>query len=287
MKRNCRSRVLRVALVTGVLLAVAGGVAYATIPDAAGVYTACKLNALGTIRLIDPALPSTSLLQHCNTSFETQISWNQQGQPGPQGPRGVTGDTGAQGLKGDKGDQGIQGAQGLKGDTGAPGAAGLKGDKGDPGATGSKGDKGDPGAPGANGTPCVKADGTLASSACQGPTGSQGPAGPPGSGTLRYVESRWEFLPAGTSIYEAVFCDQGEGWRAISGGVSVEHGASDIHVVDSHPEGADLHGWGVTVANSAIFAEHVARFFAICVPPGTSLQTFTGIIPQVVIVNEG
>jgi hypothetical protein len=62
------------------LLAVAG-VAYATIPDSGGVYTACRLNGVGTIRLIDPSGPSTSLLSHC-TAFETQITWNQKGQNG-------------------------------------------------------------------------------------------------------------------------------------------------------------------------------------------------------------
>ena len=62
------------------LLAVAG-VAYATIPDGGGVYTACRLNGVGTIRLIDPSGPSTSLLSHC-TKFETEITWNQKGQNG-------------------------------------------------------------------------------------------------------------------------------------------------------------------------------------------------------------
>ena len=62
------------------LLAVAG-VAYATIPDSAGVYTACRLNGLGTIRLIDPSASSSSLLSHC-TAFETQITWNQKGKNG-------------------------------------------------------------------------------------------------------------------------------------------------------------------------------------------------------------
>ena len=78
-------------------LALAGGVAYATVPDSGGVYTACKLNVTGTIRLIDPSVGNASLLGHC-TSLETQISWNQQGQRGQQG------------LKGDKGDPGPAGA---------------------------------------------------------------------------------------------------------------------------------------------------------------------------------
>jgi Gp5 C-terminal repeat (3 copies) len=77
-----RRRLVLVAVV--VIVLAAGGVAYATIPDANGVYTACRLNATGTIRLIDPSGPSTSLLSHC-TSLETQITWNQKGQQGPPG----------------------------------------------------------------------------------------------------------------------------------------------------------------------------------------------------------
>jgi hypothetical protein len=62
----------------------AARMAYATIPDGNGVFTACKLNATGTIRLIDPSSGSSLLLGHC-TSLETQLSWDQQGQPGPAG----------------------------------------------------------------------------------------------------------------------------------------------------------------------------------------------------------
>ena len=69
-------------------LATAGGVAYATIPDSGGVYTACMLTKVGTIRLIDPSLGSSSLLGHC-TALETQISWNQQGQKGDPGVPGL------------------------------------------------------------------------------------------------------------------------------------------------------------------------------------------------------
>jgi hypothetical protein len=96
-----RSR--RLVITVAALFAVAGGVAYATIPDAAGVYTACKLNALGTIRLIDPSGPATSLLSHC-TALETSITWSH---------------TGPQGIQGIQGTQGIQGPQGPEGPAGA------------------------------------------------------------------------------------------------------------------------------------------------------------------------
>jgi hypothetical protein len=83
--------------VTVALFALAGGVAYATIPDGSGVYTACTLNHVGTIRLIDPSLPAGNLLSHC-TALETKITWNQQGQPGPQGPKGNPGPQGPPGV---------------------------------------------------------------------------------------------------------------------------------------------------------------------------------------------
>jgi hypothetical protein len=71
----------------------AAGIAYATIPDGGGVYTACMLKNVGTIRLIDPSLGSASLMGHC-TSLETQISWNQQGPPGINGTNGTNGTNG-------------------------------------------------------------------------------------------------------------------------------------------------------------------------------------------------
>jgi hypothetical protein len=97
--RLTRQRVALAAILVGL---VTGGVAYATIPDGNGVFTACKLNATGTIRLIDPSGPSSSLLSRC-TSLETQFTFNQkglngtQGPPGPQGPKGDPGATGAAG----------------------------------------------------------------------------------------------------------------------------------------------------------------------------------------------
>ena len=87
-----------VLLVVVVALVTAGGIGYAAIPDGNGVFTACRLNGVGTIRLIDPSVtPASSLLNHC-TNLETKISWNQGGPTGPKGPtgdKGLTGDTGA------------------------------------------------------------------------------------------------------------------------------------------------------------------------------------------------
>jgi hypothetical protein len=94
--RVTRRRVALVAVLVGLVTA---GVAYATIPDGNGVFTACKLNATGTIRLIDPSLSGP--LGRCSTSLETQIGWNQRGQqglPGPQGAKGEKGDPGKDGV---------------------------------------------------------------------------------------------------------------------------------------------------------------------------------------------
>jgi collagen triple helix repeat protein len=66
---------------------------------------------------------------HC-TAFETQVTWNQNGEPGPAGA------TGATGPQGQKGDTGATGAAGAKGDTGP------KGDTGDVGPTGPEGPTG-------------------------------------------------------------------------------------------------------------------------------------------------
>jgi hypothetical protein len=159
-----RGRRLSVLVVAG--LALAGGVAYATIPSSGNVYTACVLKHIGTIRLIDPTLPSSSLMNHC-TPPETQISWNQTGQPGPVGPQGPKGDTGAAGPAGPQGPAGNDGAPGA---AGPAGQQGPKGDTGAPGPAGPQGPAGNDGAPGATGP--------------AGPPGPQGDPGAPGSGAL-------------------------------------------------------------------------------------------------------
>jgi hypothetical protein len=108
MKSRLGKRGLVLLGVAAVSLAVAGGIAYATIPDSGGTFHACMLNNVGTIRIIDPALQSNSLLQHC-TKPETEIAFDQKG---PQGIQGIPG------QKGDKGDPGAQGPQGDQGPVG-------------------------------------------------------------------------------------------------------------------------------------------------------------------------
>ncbi len=88
-------------LVAAVVVAAAlvGGVAYATIPGPDKVYSACMLKGVGTIRLIDKTLSSTSFMSRC-TDKEMEIAWNQAGPAGLPGPKG---DTGPKGEKGDPG----------------------------------------------------------------------------------------------------------------------------------------------------------------------------------------
>ena len=87
--RGLRHR--RLALAAIAIFAVAGGVAYAAIPDAGtGVYHACMLKNVGTIRIIDPER------QRCSSSLEVEITFNKQGptgNPGPTGPPGPPGKT--------------------------------------------------------------------------------------------------------------------------------------------------------------------------------------------------
>lgn len=116
---GARRRRRAVWVVGGAAAVMVGtGVAYAAVPDAGtNVYHGCMLTGVGTVRLIDPSLPSSNLLSHCS-KLETPISWNQTGSQGPAGPAGATGAQGAvgpQGAKGDPGDTGPTGPQGPEG----------------------------------------------------------------------------------------------------------------------------------------------------------------------------
>ena len=119
MRASTQKRYLGVVAVATV--ALVGGVAYASIPDAGGVIRGCyKPNVgPGNLRVIDPAKG-----QQCATT-EHHLDWNQ---IGPSGPQGAQGPSGPQGAQGPSGPQGIQGASG---------PSGPKGDKGDPGTSGS------------------------------------------------------------------------------------------------------------------------------------------------------
>src|SRR3954469_21348474 len=76
-----RRDVLAAALGALAVTAMAGGVAYAKIAGPGTVYSACVLKGVGQMRLIDKSLPPTNPMSRC-TDKETEISWNQEGQPG-------------------------------------------------------------------------------------------------------------------------------------------------------------------------------------------------------------
>ena len=111
-----RSRWLLLGAVIGAVLA--GGAAFAAIPDSTGVINGCYQKNVGNLRVIDPSAGDS-----CRPS-EVSLSWSQTGPAGPQGPKGDKGDTGPAGP------------------AGPTGPAGPKGDKGDTGATGAQGPPG-------------------------------------------------------------------------------------------------------------------------------------------------
>lgn len=82
-------RMKRRAVVGVVAAAVllAGGIAYATIPDGNGVIHGCYAKSGGSLRVIDAGVTNCK-------STETSLDWNVQGQQGPQGPAGPQGPSG-------------------------------------------------------------------------------------------------------------------------------------------------------------------------------------------------
>jgi hypothetical protein len=90
MKRD-----LIAALIGGaIVMLLAGSVAWAAIPGEGGVYTACMLKNVGTVRLIDKSLPPGNIMSHCKPALEVEITWNQKGQQGLQGIQGPPGQDG-------------------------------------------------------------------------------------------------------------------------------------------------------------------------------------------------
>lgn len=92
-----KGKLIRPALVGLVIvgaLLVAGGIAYATIPDSSGVIHACYhvngqglVDGSGTMRVIDPS--STNKDGSACKHDEKALDFNQTGPPGPPGPSDV------------------------------------------------------------------------------------------------------------------------------------------------------------------------------------------------------
>jgi collagen triple helix repeat protein len=100
-------------------LAVACGIAYATIPSG-GVIHSCYAKSGGALRVIDSGVTDCK-------SGETSLDWNAEGRAGPAGPAGPAGDTGAAGPQGLQGPQGATGLAGPQGQTGPAGPQGPTG----------------------------------------------------------------------------------------------------------------------------------------------------------------
>jgi hypothetical protein len=179
-------------ILAGLVLAAAlvGGVAWATIPDAAGVINGCYRTSTddqkGQLRVVDD--PAS-----CRSN-ETAIRWNERG---VAGTTGAAGPAGAQGPKGDNGSAGAVGPQGPKGDTGA---AGVPGVDGAPGIDGTNGSNGQDGAAGTPGNPCLPSN-----PACVGP---QGPAGPSGGAGFTSTVTTLPLDLSGTFATTVVYTSQ-------------------------------------------------------------------------------
>src|SRR6266516_2681987 len=86
----------RLAILVLALGGLAGGVAYATIPDGGGVIHACYRTDSGAVRLIDAAD------EKC-LEGEAAVDWNVRGPIGPTGAEGPAGPAGPQGPAGPAG----------------------------------------------------------------------------------------------------------------------------------------------------------------------------------------
>ena len=242
MIKGLRGRGVRVLLVATAMFAGAAGVALATIPGSNGVINGCYEKRIGILRVIDAEAGKTC------TSFETPISWNQQGpkgdpgsagpagadgadgaqglpgpqgeaglrgpqgEPGPTGPQGERGPTGPQGERGPTGPQGAPGADGADGKDGAPGPTGPHGVQGERGATGAQGVRGEPGETGATGA--RGAVGERGPTGAAGPTGATGDRGPAGAGVFAHAQvSGLALLQAGrTNVASANYDSDAKEW---------------------------------------------------------------------------
>uniref|UniRef100_A0A671S0N7 Collagen alpha-2(VI) chain-like n=1 Tax=Sinocyclocheilus anshuiensis TaxID=1608454 RepID=A0A671S0N7_9TELE len=101
-------------------------------------------------------------------SYYHRLYKNMNGEPGPEGTRGLPGEVGNKGSKGDNG------LPGPRGSPGAPGEPGRNGSQGDPGDAGPRGDPGPLGPQGDSGRPGFSYPGP------RGPTGDRGDKGAPG-----------------------------------------------------------------------------------------------------------
>lgn len=138
-----RSLAVTTVVVVGILAGAAFGAA--SVPDPLGAFHACyapnvtNAGAGSPLMIIDPAHG------HCPAGL-SEITFNQQGLPGPAGSPGPQG---AQGSPGPSGPAGPSGPSGPAGPSGPGGPVGSTGPSGPPGPAGPSGPAGAPGTGGA------------------------------------------------------------------------------------------------------------------------------------------
>jgi len=91
-----RWRDLAAAAIGGLVCALAGGVAWATIPDGGTTINGCYQKTRGMLRVLDASGDAC-------TSAELPITWNRRGPQGEPGPPGADGVDGADGEPGPRG----------------------------------------------------------------------------------------------------------------------------------------------------------------------------------------
>jgi hypothetical protein len=98
---HTRNKIVTIAAATTVVVAI-GGAAMASDPTSGNTFTGCVNIATGYLRVIDTSRSGDR--GHCITRpgvlRETQITWNQQGVPGPTGSTGPQGPAGPAGTPG-------------------------------------------------------------------------------------------------------------------------------------------------------------------------------------------
>jgi hypothetical protein len=224
-----RWRDLVAAAIGGLVCALLGGVAWATIPDSGGAVNGCFQKVHGTLRVIDTTTETCS-------NAELPISWNQKGPKGDPGPKGLPGDPGAKGDRGPKGDPGDEGAQGPPGPAGKEGANGQNGQPGQPGKDGADGKDGKDGVSvssaaepaGLNcpngGSEFTSASGTTyACNGASGAKGDKGDKGDPGLGnaTIYHVSAQGDGTRASGSAQMTGFLHPRTGIYVVSFNVNV------------------------------------------------------------------
>lgn len=188
MIKGLRRRGTRMLLIATAMLAGAAGVALATIPGSNGVINGCYEKRTGLLRVIDTEPPAN---KKC-TTFETPISWSQQGPKGDQGLQGIQGERGPQGPEGPQGPAGPKGESAPEKPS-IPGPEGPEGPPGEPGEPGPQGDDGPQGPQGPQGP--------------TGPQGSTGPQGPAGTSKGRLFEENTPLTHALPLVDETVMLE--------------------------------------------------------------------------------